>query len=825
MVVYRYLHAVVFISLAFVFVACSSGGGGGSGSSPNIPGVPANVSVLAVAGGLQVSWDNVSGASNYHIYLASVSGVGKENYTGLTDGRKISDVSTPYTVGNLNDGITYYVVVTAANAAGESAESQEQSAVATPVPGIPSGLKGSAVSGQLTLSWHSVPFADSYTVYYASEAGVGKYNYMNLVAGARVVNAVSPLAVSGLENEDTYHFVVTAVNTLGESAVSHELVAVPGTRGWFALNPLPLSADLVDAGFVDLFNGWLVGRGGGLLHTVDAGANWTDQWPGAAIDFTELALIDANNVWVLGTMLDLVPSGLGGYDYRYNSILLSTSDGGLSWQMRATPAVDLRSVDFISPQEGRVAGESGIYYTTDGGDSWQRQATFSASRLKFVDTQTGWAAWDSTLYRTQDAGLNWNTHVPAPYSLTAMDFVDADTGWYVSHNAGYQSLAGLYGSIDGGISWGALPTSLRFLTSVDFVNTSVGWITDIRGNIAHSVNGGASWNNQTSGVVQHLNTVTAIDVSNAWAVGVQGVILNTEDAGTTWNRSGQDSISGSSGLSAVDFVDANFGWAVGRAIVASSDGGSTWTIQMSGLTESLHDVDFINASTGWAVGDGAQIYYTNNGGATWSPQDNGGILQLWGVSFVDANHGWAVGPSGVIRMTNDGGTNWWPQTSGAGNHLHKVHFVDANNGWVAGAGGIILHTTDGGSNWLGQISGVSVDVSDIFALDVNRVWAVAGSKVLASNDGGAQWKELASLSMTLPRAVFFADTLNGWVLADNGTVFATGDGGGSWSRQSSGVTSPHVLRGLSFIDANTGWAVGGAGVGIVIKTTSGGVGP
>jgi hypothetical protein len=96
-------------------------------------------------------------------------------------------------------------------------------------------------------------------------------------------------------------------------------------------------------------------------------------------------------------------------------------------------------------------------------------------------------------------------------------------------------------------------------------------------------------------------------------------------------------------------VDANHGWAVGASgtILATGDGGATWTQQTSGTTNTLNAVSFVDTSHGWATGLGGTILATNDGGATWTPQSSGTGYNLVGVSFVDANHGWAVGGPGL----------------------------------------------------------------------------------------------------------------------------------------------------------------------------------
>jgi pimeloyl-ACP methyl ester carboxylesterase len=85
--------------------------------------VPASVSASASDGQATLTWASVPGATSYNIYMASVAGVTRSNYSSLTGGAKISGVTSPHTISGLTNGVTYYFVVTAVNASAESTES------------------------------------------------------------------------------------------------------------------------------------------------------------------------------------------------------------------------------------------------------------------------------------------------------------------------------------------------------------------------------------------------------------------------------------------------------------------------------------------------------------------------------------------------------------------------------------------------------------------------------------------------------------------------------------------------------------------------------
>lgn len=171
-----------------------------------------------------------------------------------------------------------------------------------------------------------------------------------------------------------------------------------------------------------------------------------------------------------------------------------------------------------------------------------------------------------------------------------------------------------------------------------------------------------------------------------------------------------------------------------------------------------------------------------NGGTSWTPQSSGVTQTLNGVWFTDANTGTVVGPStasGTILRTTDGGNTWTPQSSGIPfTALHAVCFVDVNNGWAAGESGAVIHTTNGGSNWTEQTSGTTVSLYDIFFSDLNNGTAVGQlGTILRTTDGGTTWTKQVSRTSTSLKAVYFTSTYTGTVVGEFGTILHTTTGG------------------------------------------------
>ncbi|MBI3722002.1 MAG: fibronectin type III domain-containing protein, partial [Fimbriimonas ginsengisoli] len=128
------------------------------------------------------------------------------------------------------NGTTYYYVVTSVNSAGESGNSNEASA--TPnvtIPPAPTGLKATAGNAQVALSWTASSGATSYNVKRATVSG-GPYTTVGSPTTTSFTN-------TGLTNGTTYYFVVSAVNSAGESGNSNQASATPAASTQLLLNP------------------------------------------------------------------------------------------------------------------------------------------------------------------------------------------------------------------------------------------------------------------------------------------------------------------------------------------------------------------------------------------------------------------------------------------------------------------------------------------------------------------------------------------------------------------------------------------------------------
>ena len=189
----------------------STGYNGGGGGKATVPAAP--MGVTAAAGNAQVTlnWTASSGATGYYVKRSTTSG---GPYTQISTQATANDTDT-----GLTNGTKYFYVVSAYNSAGQSANSAEVNA--TPVlaaPSAPTGLAATAGNAQASLSWAATSGASSYHVKRSATSG------SETQISAPTSNSYTD---TGLTNGTKYFYVVSAVNSGGESANSSEVSATP----------------------------------------------------------------------------------------------------------------------------------------------------------------------------------------------------------------------------------------------------------------------------------------------------------------------------------------------------------------------------------------------------------------------------------------------------------------------------------------------------------------------------------------------------------------------------------------------------------------------
>ena len=215
---------LTFFTLLWLFAALSCGGRGGDGNggpepTPTPPETPQNFTALPSPGQVTLSWDSIPGVT-YELFHATTPGID----VGDVNVMKISPVTTPYVHTGLTNDVAYYYLLRAVNSAGAGVPTAEISAAPVPSapPAAPQNFMAAASSGQITLSWDSIPGV-TYELFHATTPGID----VDDVNVMRISPVTSPYVHTGLTNNTTYYYLLRAVNSFGAGVPTAEISEAP----------------------------------------------------------------------------------------------------------------------------------------------------------------------------------------------------------------------------------------------------------------------------------------------------------------------------------------------------------------------------------------------------------------------------------------------------------------------------------------------------------------------------------------------------------------------------------------------------------------------
>lgn len=265
------------------------------------------------------------------------------------------------------------------------------------------------------------------------------------------------------------------------------------------------------------------------------------------------------------------------------------------------------------------------------------------------------------------------------------------------------------------------------------------------------------------------------------AVGERGIVLLSDDSGTTWR---QARVPVSVSLTAVQFVDAEQGWAVGHlgVVLHSEDGGETWHKQLDGQMAAALAVRVAQRDAGQP--DGADRL--RKAQLLLSDGPDKPFLDLY---FSDRLHGYIVGAYNQIYRTEDGGKSWQPWMQHVDNpqglNLYGIRALGQDL-LIVGERGLLLRSRDAGQSFQALKSPYE---GSFFGLLGTRggAWVTYGLRGNAwwSDDRGDSWRRLdTGIESTLASAVELRD---GSLLmaSQNGELLFSHDQGRSFDKRQS----------------------------------------
>ncbi|WP_118974556.1 WD40/YVTN/BNR-like repeat-containing protein [Taibaiella koreensis] len=249
---------------------------------------------------------------------------------------------------------------------------------------------------------------------------------------------------------------------------------------------------------------------------------------------------DLNHILFLNDTLGFIAGG----EKYFSSVLLRTTDGGLSWQPFTFTGDDSKAVYGLATNGRNVygVGYSGkIYVYNDTSTDWRRiqspnlewlqQIVFADADNGFIVSGEGYRA--GRLYR-MDPAAHLTLIDTFEFQLEDILFANGQTGYTCGYGA-------VLKTANGGNSWALQDIHGDFFRSIACVGPDQVWVVGYNGTIVHTADGGGHWEKQRNGdnpllKKYRLRAVCFKDSQTGYAAGDKGLLLKTTDGGKHWSE-------------------------------------------------------------------------------------------------------------------------------------------------------------------------------------------------------------------------------------------------------------------------------------------------
>jgi len=229
-----------------------------------------------------------------------------------------------------------------------------------------------------------------------------------------------------------------------------------------------------------------------------------------------------------------------GGDWYMEAVILSTRDGGNTWQKKAYPDVGQLLMSATVSPTGSIYScgfEGKLMHTNDAGNTWQfhqlehywfRDMAFTDAGHAIV---IGGISFNSGMMQHIDSSGNLLKRDSLNYQLNQITMVSGTVGYICGYGI-------VLKTTDGGLTWPVQNVLNDNFTAMDVHGEEI-WMCGYNGGIYHTANGGNNWTRLRNGnditlPSYHLNSILFKDSRNGWAAGDNGIVLYSDDGGNHW---------------------------------------------------------------------------------------------------------------------------------------------------------------------------------------------------------------------------------------------------------------------------------------------------
>jgi hypothetical protein len=453
-----------------------------------------------------------------------------------------------------------------------------------PAAAVPANLTATGSDSTITLSWTASPGATSYNVKRAIKSG-GPYTQLASATSATYTD-------SSVTNGTKYYYVVSSINTAGESANSREVSATPAPTA----APAAPTNVVATAGNAQVALTWTASTGATSYHVKRAttsGGPYAQIAAPTSASYTDTAVTNGTTYFYVVSAINSIGEGANSAEVSAIPSVPPPTNFG-TW-VDVTPSNADLTTAFPCGNAGAVTVQAdpanpgnlytqfncqGIWKSTDYGVTWTGPINTGANgaavgncsggiSISPISTSSVPTIYESCLrvgegsWKSVDGGVNWTSLFIAPTGPTRQDYYPPVFDPYDQSHllmCGHENGGNLVESVDGGQNWTNVTLDNGMMEPngtcvVYFVNTGTAsstrgtwlWLAQVSGGLYgtwRTANNGASWvhvdkNEHTAGAGQlyQPDNNGVIYMPGQYSDLGSGV-LRSADYGQTWAHVG-----------------------------------------------------------------------------------------------------------------------------------------------------------------------------------------------------------------------------------------------------------------------------------------------
>jgi len=331
--------------------------------------------------------------------------------------------------------------------------------VVTGLPGVPTGVTGTAGNGQVALNWTAVSGATSYNVKRSTVSGGPYTTVTNLTGTSYVDNAVT--------NSTTYYYVVSALNTFGEGGNSSPQVAATPSA-----TALPAPWQTADIGTVQVVGSasynytnstfTVVGSGSDIWNAADSFRYVYMPVSGDCTITARVLTVQNTDAWAKAGVMMRETLAAG----STTAMVLVTPGNGVSFESRTITGVSATQSStggLVAPYWVRLVRSGNVFtgYRSPNGTTWTStgSVTIAMALNAYLGLPVTGHSSSVSCTATYD-NVSVSMTVAAPTSLTATALSESQMQLNWTNNAINATAYTVQRSLHGANSWTTLTSTL-----------------------------------------------------------------------------------------------------------------------------------------------------------------------------------------------------------------------------------------------------------------------------------------------------------------------------------------------------------------------------